>query len=87
MIKVIAKSIIEDGHLSNVRQLYRLLVNETVKEQGCLSYELFQELDNPNNLTLIEEWEDVGALQLHTQTPRFIDLVGKLSLYEKPGTV
>lgn len=58
-------------------------MKETVKEEGCISYELFQELSNPNNLTLIEEWEDIDALQQHTQTPHFITLVGKLALYEK----
>ncbi len=83
MIKVIARSTIKEGHLSDALNLYRLLVNETVKEQGCISYELFQELENCNNLTLIEEWDDMEALQRHTQTPHFIDLVGKLALYEK----
>lgn len=34
-------------------------------------------------MTLIEEWDDMEALQRHTQTPHFIDLVGKLALYEK----
>jgi len=83
MIKVIARSVIKNGHLSDALKIYRLLVNETVKEYGCISYELFQELDTPNNITLIEEWEDISALQLHTQTPHFIELVEKLSLYEK----
>lgn len=83
MIKVIARSVIKEGHLSDALKIYQLLVNETVKEYGCISYELFQELDNPNNLTLIEEWEDTRALQLHTQTPHFIELVEKLSSYEK----
>lgn len=83
IIKAVARSIIKEDHLSDAIQLYQLLVNETVKEQGCILYELFQELDNPNNLTLIEEWEDIEALQLHTQTPHFIDLVKKLALYEK----
>jgi len=58
-------------------------VQETVKEQGCISYELFQELDNPNNLTLIEEWKDLEALKRHTETPHFITLVQQLSQFEK----
>lgn len=83
MIKVIARSVIKGTYLSEALDLYRLLVAETVKETGCISYELFQELDNPNNLTLIEEWEDMNALELHTQTPHFITLVKQLSLYEE----
>jgi quinol monooxygenase YgiN len=83
MIKVIQRSVIKENHLSDALMLYQLLVKETLKEKGCISYELFQELDNSNNLTLIEDWEDIEALQRHTQTPHFITLVEKLALYEK----
>ncbi|WP_151949211.1 putative quinol monooxygenase [Aliarcobacter butzleri] len=83
MIKVIARSVIMENHLSDALKIYKILVDETVKEPGCITYELFQELDNPNNLTLIEEWESLEALHLHTQTPHFINLVGELSAYEK----
>lgn len=83
MIKVIAPSIIKENSLSDALQLYKLLVKETIKEQGCISYELFQALDDPNSLTLIEEWEDEEALLFHTKTPHFIELVGKLADYEQ----
>lgn len=83
MIKVIARSVIKENHLTDALQLYKLLVAETTNESGCISYELYQELNNPNSLTLIEEWEDIEALQYHTQTPHFITLVEKLSAYEK----
>lgn len=59
MIKVIARSVIKENHLSDALEIYRHLVAETVKETGCITYELFQELNNPNSLTLIEEWEDM----------------------------
>jgi len=83
MIKVIARSIIKENYFPEALHLYQLLVQETVKEQGCISYELFQELDNPNNLTLIEEWKDLEALKRHTETPHFITLVQQLSQFEK----
>lgn len=83
MIKVIARSIIKENHLSEALEIYKLLVAETVKETGCISYELFQELNNPNSLTLIEEWDDMEALQRHTKTPHFITLVEQLSFLEK----
>ena len=83
MIKVIARSIIKENSLPEALVLYQLLVKETVKEQGCISYELFQELDNPNNLTLIEEWKDIEALKRHTETSHFITLVQQLAQFEK----
>ena len=82
MIKVIARSKIKEGFLPEALELYRELVAETRKEEGCISYELFEELDAPNSLTLIEEWETLNALELYTQAPHFIDLVGKLSKIE-----
>lgn len=82
MIKVVARSIIKEGCLTEALQLYRLLIDKTVQEKDCISYELFQELENPNHLTLIEEWTDLEALKRHTETAHFIDLVGKLSSYE-----
>ena len=48
MIKVIARSVIKENHLSDALEIYRHLVAETVKETGCIAYELFQELNNPN---------------------------------------
>ena len=82
MIKVIARSKIKEGFLPEALELYRELVAETRKEEGCISYELFEELDHPHSLTLIEEWETLEDLHLHTQTPHFTHLVGKLSKIE-----
>ena len=82
MIKVIARSKIKEGFLPEALELYRELVAETRKEEGCISYELFEELDHPHSLTLIEEWETLEDLHLHTQTPHFTHLVGKLSRIE-----
>ena len=81
-IKVIARSKINASYSEQVFKIYKSLIKETRKEVGCISYELFEELENPNNLTLIEEWESLEALQNHTQTTHFIDYVGQLSEYE-----
>ncbi|MDU4962523.1 MAG: putative quinol monooxygenase [Sporomusaceae bacterium] len=83
MIKVIARSVIQEKHLADALELYRLLAEATRQEPGCISYELFQELDTPSHLALIEEWEDSEALRRHTQTPHFIRLVEQLGRYEK----
>lgn len=82
MIKVIARSKIKTGSLPKVLVLYDELTQKTRKEEGCVSYELFQEVHDENSLTLIEEWNDLQALEKHTQTPHFIDLVDKLAAYE-----
>ena len=86
-IKVIARSTIKNNCMDEAIKLYRLLVEETRKEQGCISYELFNELGNENNITLIEEWESLEDLNKHTKTTHFIELVNKLSEIETEAPV
>ncbi|MDM8083323.1 putative quinol monooxygenase [Cellulomonas cellasea] len=81
-IKVIARSVVRPHSLPEALRLYEALVKETVLEPGCHSYELFQDIDDPHRLTLIEEWEDLQALDLHTKTPHFVDLVSQLTEHE-----
>ena len=38
---------------------------ETQKEPGCLQYELFRSLENPESFTLLEKWTDEAALEVH----------------------
>ena len=48
------------------------LVEPTRKEEGCISYNLYQDIDNPGKFTFIENWESKGHLDAHLKTPRFI---------------
>ncbi len=38
---------------------------EVQKEPGCLQFEVFQSAVNPDNLTLLELWQDQAALDVH----------------------
>lgn len=87
MIKVIARSSIRKGCLEESIEIYKLLVEETRKEKGCHSYELFEDVNNSHSLALIEEWESLEHLKRHTQTKHFIELVAKLSEYETEAPV
>lgn len=42
MIKVVARSIIKEGCLTEALQLYRLLIDETVQEKDCISTSYFR---------------------------------------------
>ena len=42
-------------------------------ENGCLQYDYFRSLDDPDNvLLLIERWETSEAQKVHTTQPHFI---------------
>lgn len=79
MIKVIAKSIIKDGELEKVINLYDELVQKTRQEDGCISYELFQDINNENIVTIVEQWESEEHLEAHKKTEHFTRIVPQIS--------
>lgn len=45
------------------------LVNASIKEDGCLAYELYQYKDEPTRYVIEEEWRDEDALSAHMESP------------------
>ncbi len=83
MVKVVAKGYFHEGKTEEAIKLYKELVNETRKEDGCIAYNLFRDTKNPSILTMIEEWESQEALDLHMKTKHFTTLVPMISNYRK----
>ena len=52
---------------SDVRAALLTLQKETVKEQGCIHFDLLQHENNPKQFTLWEEWINEDALNQHFQ--------------------
>lgn len=53
------------------------LIAATLKEAGCLRYQLHQSLDAPHRWMLHEEWASEAALHAHQQTPHFLAFVAQ----------
>lgn len=71
MITIIAKSIVNQGKLEEFMALTKEMIKESRKEDGCLSYDLYQDVHNDHILTLIEEWENMEAIQRHNESEHF----------------
>jgi quinol monooxygenase YgiN len=78
MVKVVAKKLIMDESVPKVIKLYEELVSETRKEEGCIKYELFQDINNSSILAVIEEWEDIDALEKHKNSEHIKRIVPKI---------
>lgn len=50
-------------------KLARGMTEATRAEPGCLSYEFYVGLSDPNTLMLFQEWESMESLMRHFQTP------------------
>lgn len=86
MLLVIAKHNIRKDKVDYFIHLINPLIKETNQShEGCIRYELFQDMENPNSLTMVEEWEDQAALDKHMETTTFKKILPELEkCLEKP---
>jgi quinol monooxygenase YgiN len=74
-IKVVAKHYVKPEKIEDYIGLSKKLVKETLKEEGCIEYGLYQDSKDPLILTMIEEWEDNNCLERHFDSAHFKEIV------------
>jgi quinol monooxygenase YgiN len=61
-------------------QTLHSLINRIRNEQGCVSHNVYQDVEDENAFIIIEEWETQADLDNHLRSDRFGVLLGALSL-------
>ncbi len=54
------------------------LVAASLKDQGCVAYDLFESTTRRDVLMICETWSDAKALVAHERAPHFTTLVPRL---------
>jgi quinol monooxygenase YgiN len=67
-----------------VMQTLFSMIEPAGKEKGCLSYDVFCDIDGKTVFNLIEEWKTREDLDRHIRSGRFSVLLGTKSLLTKP---
>jgi quinol monooxygenase YgiN len=80
MIIVIMKMNVLPEKCLELKQTLLALNEPTRKEKGCLSHNVFQDIENDNALSLVEVWESRADLDDHLRSDRFTVLMGTRSL-------
>lgn len=81
MIKVVAKAVYMEEKIDIVKDLFSNLIEETKKEKGCISYDLYQEVNNKAILTMIEEWESLENLDNHSNSEHYTRIIPEIRSY------
>ncbi len=82
MVKVIAKFFVKEDKVEEFLKLANVLVEESRKEEGCVSYNLLQDVSNPQTLIMVEEWESAGILKTHMASAHFTSIIPEMSLLQ-----
>jgi quinol monooxygenase YgiN len=89
MIKVVAKNFVKKGNEEEFLVLAKKLIEQTTQnDEGCISYELFQDVNDLNLFTIMEAWENKDVLDQHMAAKHFQQIIPQLGkLMDKPGEI
>jgi len=62
---------VEDVNLTKVLDATKELTAFSVKEDGCIAYDVYESATRPNVLLICETWKDNEALAQHEKTAHF----------------
>ena len=85
-IAIIGQVDVHPGDESAVAELMTVMMNETIKEDGCHHYAFSRDLSTPNRFQLSELWESAEALAAHFKAPHMATYraaIGKLRIQKR----
>ena len=75
MIHILASFKVKNDKLSDFIKLCNELIEESRKEEGCVSYHLQQNTERENYLVFVEEWKSDEAIEKHNSSEHFTRIV------------
>lgn len=73
MIYVIATLHIHPEKRASFLEDARTVIAHTVKEDGCISYDLVSSITQPNEFVFVERWSSRDKLAAHFETPHLAE--------------
>ena len=77
LVTLIARMRAKPGKEQELRQALEALVEPTLKEQGCVNYDMHQGQDEAE-FGFYENWESDEALDAHLNSPHLTQFAGRL---------
>ncbi len=71
---------VDDGNREEIIRTLRAMIERTRVKNGCIACRLYYDLDDPNVLTWVEEWESREDLEQHVRSPRFRRILAALDM-------
>ena len=74
MVKLMVKVVIKQEGIEFFKNEFKNFIDETRKENGCISFQLFQDADNPKVFFVGEEWASQEHLENHQKSKHFLKM-------------
>jgi len=86
-VPVVAIFVAKPGMEQQLEQLFRDVVAITLREEGCIRYQINRDTKEPRRFVFTEEWESQAHLDRHLAAPHLQALGRQLPAYTESGDV
>lgn len=69
---------VPEGNRAAVLETAKELVASSVKDEGCIAYDIFESASRNDVLLICETWASAEALAAHEKAEHFVTLVPKI---------
>ena len=87
MIEATIKMKVIHEKRAELLQTLRSMTEEIRNGEGCMNCNFYQDVDNENNFSIIEEWNTQEELDSHLKSDMFGALIGANSLLVEPAEI
>ena len=84
MIIVTLRMTVRPDRRKDLAETIRGMLEPTRVERGCISYCLYEDIENKNTFTLVEEWKTLDDLEKHVRTDNYRRLLALMDLLSVP---
>ena len=70
---------LEETNRSKVLEAAKELTGFSIKEEGCIAYDIFESATRPNVMMFCETWKNAESLSIHEKTDPFVKNIAILS--------
>ena len=77
-LHVVARIVARPDTIDEVKQILTSMIAPSQAEADCITYELYQNDEDPTDFTFVEEWTDAAALDRHGAKPHIADCQPRL---------
>ncbi|MCJ8323514.1 MAG: antibiotic biosynthesis monooxygenase [Rhizobiales bacterium] len=69
MLIITVQFTVKPENRKKIINMSRILVEQTLREEGCIAYSFFEDHYNPNKFMFFERWKNREAVNIHFEKP------------------
>lgn len=70
-LKIIAIMKVKPENIEALKPIFQTIVTASQEEEGCIDYNLCQDINDSTKFVMVEEWKSQAAIDSHNNTDHF----------------